>query len=75
MLLKPFINLISFVPKPINVVIMVIVLLKKSMEKYFCIKKIDVQKKLRPKGVGSKKIWVKKKDPKNLSPKNVVQKN
>ena len=61
-------------PKPINVVIMVIVLLKKSMEKYFCIKKIDVQKNwglkvLDPKNFG------KKKDPKNLSPKNVVQKN
>ena len=44
MFLKPSINFISFVSKPINVVVVVVVLLKKGMEKYFCIKKIDVQK-------------------------------
>ena len=65
-------RLISIMSKPINVV--VAVLLKKKLGKFFLIQKIDVQK-LRPKSVGSKKNWVKQNRPKNLCPKKYCPKN
>ena len=52
--------------KPINVAVVVVVLGPK----------INIKKRLRPKSVGSKKIWIKKIGPKNFSlKKNVVQKS